>query len=217
MERLHETRRTVTRLVLGALAPLDFALAGAGALMEHGIVDRPTFDVDAFTTGRGTDLFADARTLVHGVLDSAGWSCELVRSHDEFVTMETRNRTTGAVFAIDLGVDWRARPPVTLSVGPVLAVDDAVSAKLVALCSRREIRDALDVDSIRQFGQYSDADLVAMAGNRDPGFSREVLTSTIVSFTSADAAIAAHYDVAEAEWGQVLTRLSHAFSSLETN
>lgn len=217
MDRLQETRRAVTRLVLGPLAPLDFALAGAGALMEHGIVDRPTFDVDAFTTGRGTDLFAHAHTLVHSSLDSAGWSCELVRRHDEFVTIETKSRTTGAVFGIDLGVDWRAHPPVTLSVGPVLAVDDAVSAKLVALCSRREIRDALDVDSIRQLGQYSDADLLAMAGNRDPGFSREVLTSTIVSFTSADAAIAAHYDVAEAEWGQVLTRLSHAFSSLETN
>ncbi len=48
-----------------------------------------------------------------------------------------------------LGVDWRQDDPVTLGVGPVLSLADAVGNKVAALYSRGEPRDYLDVDAIR--------------------------------------------------------------------
>lgn len=207
-------RRAVTRCVLTSLEGLDFALAGAGALMEHGIVERGTDDVDAFTTRRGPDVFNQARNSVQDALDEAGWNTSVTRNHPEFVVLLAENRTTGAEISIDLGVDWRAHPPVTLDVGPVLDIKDAVSAKLVALFSRRETRDVLDVDSIRRHRQFSDNALLAMATDRDPGFDRDILRATIASFTENDSRTAGRYGVSKEEWLGVLTRLSQAFSSV---
>jgi hypothetical protein len=71
---------------------------------------------------------------------------------------------------MDLGVDWRAHPPVRLEVGPVLAIDDAVGNKVGALFSRAETRDYLDVDAIRRSGRCSDKELLDLARNADAGF-----------------------------------------------
>lgn len=76
----------------------------------------------------------------------------------------------GYVFEVDLGVDWRAHDPVWMDIGPVLAVADAVANKVCALFSRAEPRDFLDVDAIRQTGLFSDADLLRIAAEHDPGF-----------------------------------------------
>ena len=76
----------------------------------------------------------------------------------------------GRFVEIDMGVDSREAEPVFLSVGPVLSLDDAVGNKVSALYSRAEARDYLDVDSIRASGKFTDAELIAGAGDRDLGF-----------------------------------------------
>ena len=43
-------QRFVTTLLLNHIGPAGFALAGSGAIREHGITDRLTHDVDLFTT-----------------------------------------------------------------------------------------------------------------------------------------------------------------------
>lgn len=43
-------QRQVTTLLLHRVGSAGFALAGSGAIREHGITDRPTRDVDLFTT-----------------------------------------------------------------------------------------------------------------------------------------------------------------------
>ena len=40
-------QREVARIALDSLE--GFALAGSGAIREHGVIDRPTEDVDLFT------------------------------------------------------------------------------------------------------------------------------------------------------------------------
>lgn len=45
-----ELLRHVTRVALAEVGDQGFALAGSGALREHGFVRRPTEDVDLFTT-----------------------------------------------------------------------------------------------------------------------------------------------------------------------
>jgi hypothetical protein len=39
-------------MALRSLDGTSFVLAGSGAMREHGLVDRPTEDVDLFTDGR---------------------------------------------------------------------------------------------------------------------------------------------------------------------
>jgi hypothetical protein len=47
-----EPQREITRMALRSLDGTSFVLAGSGAMREHGLVDRPTEDVDLFTDGR---------------------------------------------------------------------------------------------------------------------------------------------------------------------
>lgn len=50
MSNRREDQRRVARLALEAAGEdAGFALAGAGAIREHGLSDRPTEDVDLFT------------------------------------------------------------------------------------------------------------------------------------------------------------------------
>ena len=45
-----EEQRRIARLALEAAGDeAGFALAGSGAIREHGLIDRPTEDVDLFT------------------------------------------------------------------------------------------------------------------------------------------------------------------------
>lgn len=71
---------------------------------------------------------------------------------------------------MDLAVDWRESEPVTLSIGPVLSLQDAVANKVSALYSRAEARDYLDVDAIRASGKFIDDELIGSAAESDAGF-----------------------------------------------
>lgn len=55
-------QREVARVALAATE--GFALAGSGAIREHGIIDRPTEDVDLFTTSLNVTAFGVAVDLV---------------------------------------------------------------------------------------------------------------------------------------------------------
>ena len=52
MSEKRDAQREVTRIALSGIAGFGFALAGSGAIREHGVIDRPTEDVDLFTTTR---------------------------------------------------------------------------------------------------------------------------------------------------------------------
>ena len=55
-----EFHRQVAAIALAAAARHGFALAGGNALMAHGIIDRPTEDVDLFTDQEtGVEAAAD--------------------------------------------------------------------------------------------------------------------------------------------------------------
>ncbi len=60
MSTADEHLRIATHLILGIIDIDDFALAGSGAIREHGITDRATRDVDLFTTNRPVDAFSNS-------------------------------------------------------------------------------------------------------------------------------------------------------------
>ena len=70
----------------------------------------------------------------------------------------------GTVSTVELGVDWRAYPPVQLAIGPVLHPADAVANKLCALFGRAEVRDYIDVHGVLEDGRFATGKLLRMGG-----------------------------------------------------
>jgi len=147
-----ELHRDVATIALRVASRHGFALAGGNALIAHGLVDRPTEDIDLFSNEEGgVEAAADD---VESALDAAGYATE-------------RRDKTGGLSDIFYGMgdglrEWiitapgghqtmlqmayfdRMRGPVTMDVGPVLDLEDLVGWKVVALVSRIEPRDYVD-------------------------------------------------------------------------
>lgn len=180
-----EAQRRVTRIALAGIAQAGFALAGSGALREHGVIERPTEDVDLFTSTQDIEQFGAAVDQVTADLRTHGYDVEESRRARQFARLHVRGDDRSQV-DIDLGVDWRDGDPVSLEVGPVLSLEDAVGNKVSALYSRGEPRDYLDVDAIRSFGMFTDRELITAAAERDAGFdlgmfARQLATARRIS------------------------------------
>jgi hypothetical protein len=164
---LDEFQARVAQVALSAAAGHGFALAGGNALVAHGLLSRPTEDVDLFTPQPG----GPGRVLepVAAALKGAGFTVQVIRSpadHDgEFAQLQVGrgDRTT----QLDLARDWRACELVTLEVGPVLHLEDAVGAKVTAMLGRGLPRDYLDIAAaLNRFGRGR---LLELGFERDPG------------------------------------------------
>lgn len=162
-----EVQRQVARIALASVE--GFALAGSSAIREHGIINRPTEDVDLFTIRQDVTEFGVAVNQISTRLRGHGFTVDLVRRAPQFARLHVCTNE-GYRLDVDLGVDWRRDEPVQLEIGPVLSLADAVGNKISALYSRVEPRDFLDVDSIRGSGRFGDDELIAAAADRDPGF-----------------------------------------------
>lgn len=157
----------VAQLALDAAAVHGFALAGGNALAAHGLLSRPTEDVDLFTPlpgGPGQVLEA-----VEAALAADGFDVQVVRSPadhgGEFGQLQVSR--DGRTTRLDLGRDWRAHAAVTLEIGPVLHLEDAVASKFTALLGRGLPRDYIDVAA--SLSRFSRSRLLELAFERDPG------------------------------------------------
>lgn len=172
-----ELHRQIAAIVLRAAAGHGFALAGGNALIAHGMIDRPTQDVDVFTNQpSGVE---DAAGGVEGALRDAGFGI-------------SRNDKTGGLSDIFDGMgqglaEWqvtapdgqqtvlqmsyfdRMRGPVTMDIGPVLDLQDVLGQKVAALASRVEPRDYVDVAAALQ--SYTPGQLIVLAKRLDPGLT----------------------------------------------
>lgn len=167
--RNEELQREITRVALEALEGTGFALAGSGAIREHGVINRLTEDVDLFTSNTDVANFRRAVDQVRAGLLDHGYTFDEERPTDQFARLHVRTGS-GEQVDVDMGMDWRDSEPVRLQVGPVLSLDDAIGNKVSALYSRAEARDFLDVDAIRSSGHLTDQQLLTAARERDPGF-----------------------------------------------
>lgn len=169
----NQARRDVARVMLEALKDTNFVLTGASALAEHRIINRETRDVDLFTIGDEGQRIPDAIPLLREALAQHDATLTVVREFPGFV--EGRISWGEYEISIDLGADWRAYPPVTLDIGPVLDVRDSIGSKVAALYGRQEARDYADVALIVRDGRWSTEDIMTMGAANDPGLEREQL------------------------------------------
>jgi len=177
---LDDLHRQVAAIALGAAQAQGFALGGGNALIAHGVISRLTHDVDLFSDRESG--VTEARAAVEAALVEAGFAAE-------------RQDTTGGLGDIFYGMgdglaEWivtapdgqqmtlqmsyfdRARRPIQMDVGPVLALEDAIGGKVCALASRAEPRDYIDTAASLRRG-YTPEQLIGFARRLDPGLDEQ--------------------------------------------
>ena len=172
---INELQREVAIIALRAAARNGFALAGGNALIAHGIIDRPTDDVDLFSDQEtGVAAAADA---VESALAEAGFLAErrdrpggledVFEGMGEGLAEWIITAPGGQQTMLQMAYFDRTRGPVTMDVGPVLDLEDVAAGKAVALVSRAEPRDY--VDTAAALERYTVDQLIDMAKRLDPG------------------------------------------------
>ncbi|SCF19100.1 nucleotidyl transferase AbiEii/AbiGii toxin family protein [Micromonospora mirobrigensis] len=170
---LHQFYRDVARVALSAAGRHRFVLGGGVAWAAHGLVTRPTEDVDLFADVEGAA--AAAASDVCTALERAGFEVssadpdselgELFAGFDrdvrDFVVARDGRQIRLSLARLD-----RYRSPVVMDLGPVMDVRDLIANKTAALVNRREVRDYIDVAAALE--QYDVAALLELARQVDP-------------------------------------------------
>ena len=205
-------QRDVARIALAGVE--GFALAGSGAIREHGMIDRATEDVDLFTASQDEVKFSAAVDAITEQLRGNGFTVDQTRRASTYARLHVATGA-GRQVDVDLGVDWRQDEPVRLGVGPVLSLADAVGNKVAALYGRSEARDYLDVDAIRRSGRFTDEELVSAAAERDPGFQVGMFAERLAAVRRLTPRDVSSYGVTAQELADVKTRCTRWAQDLQ--
>ncbi|SCF31435.1 Nucleotidyl transferase AbiEii toxin, Type IV TA system [Micromonospora echinospora] len=175
---LNEFYREVARVALAAAGPHRFVLGGGVAWAAHGLVTRPTEDVDLFADVEGAAAAAAAE--VRTALERAGFAvadadpdselADLFAGFDQDLKDFVVTRD-GRQLRLTLARLDRYRSPVVMDLGPVMDVRDLVASKTAALVNRREVRDYIDVAAA--LDHYPVAELLELARQLDPALDPE--------------------------------------------
>ena len=172
-----ELHREVAAIALRAAAPHGFALGGGNALIAHGIIERPTQDVDVFSDIEGgVEAAAEA---VEAALREAGLGTErrdktggladIFYGMGEGLAEWIVTAPGGDQMMLQMAYFDRARRPVIMDIGPVLDLEDVIGGKVCALASRIEPRDY--VDTAAALEHYSAEQMIGFARRLDPGLT----------------------------------------------
>lgn len=202
-----QKQREIASVALKASENHGFALAGSGAIREHGLINRPTQDVDIFSTMEASATFKPTVDNVIAALREHGYQVDVDRQSDYFARLVVRDPDDGYRTEIDMGIDYRSLPTTRLSVGPVLSLRDAVANKATALFSRNETRDFLDFDSIRRKSPFSDKELIELISETDLGFDLHYFVQILDSVSSIQPSEVKPYGYSAADLKGVQTRL----------
>jgi hypothetical protein len=175
---------------------LGLVLAGGYALAAHELVDRPSRDVD-FATATAVPLPQVVLRLAAAYRD-AGFSVKVVESTSRMARLLVSAGDAGS--EVDL-LKEAIGPPTLLSVGPVLAFDDAVGLKVRALHERAAHRDFIDIHAAN--ARVGWPELEALGARHTAGFSLEELADRLGAIHERDEYTFASYGLDEAQ----ITRL----------
>jgi Nucleotidyl transferase AbiEii toxin, Type IV TA system len=172
---IDEFHGKVAAVALRAAAGHGFALGGGNALIVHGVIARPTQDVDLFSDQeRGVAAAADA---VAAALAEAGFTAErqdktaglsdIFEGMGDGLAEWLITAPGGRQMALQMAYFDRAHRPVNMEVGPVLDLEDVAGGKVCALASRAYQRDFMDTAALLE--RYTPEELIGFARRLDPG------------------------------------------------
>lgn len=170
-------RRAAARLALEALEDTNYALAGASALIEHGLIPRETVDIDLFTTVQETVALALILERLRTAFAENGGSVDVKEEYDQFA--KVLFHLDGAAVEGDLGTDWRGHTPVATPIGATLDERDAVGNKISALYSRSLPRDFMDVGAIASMHRWTLEDLLDLGQHVEPTMDLDFLAQAL--------------------------------------
>jgi hypothetical protein len=172
---ISELQREVATIALRAAARHGFALAGGNALIAHGLINRPTDDVDLFSDQEAG--VAAAADVVEDALREAGFLAQRLNSTSELgdifegagegLAEWVITAPSGQQTMLQMAYFDRTRGPVTMDVGPVLDLEDLAGWKTVALVNRAAPRDYVDTAAVME--HYTVHQLISFAKRLDPG------------------------------------------------
>ncbi|MGW1727789.1 nucleotidyl transferase AbiEii/AbiGii toxin family protein [Streptomyces sp. NPDC002306] len=174
---LPDHHRRLLRDALTAGHPYGLALMGGYAVQAHGIVHRPSQDLD-FATEHPASMREITDQLVRS-LSSRGWRITVIDVAPLKARFLAIDPATEATCEVDLLKEVLWRPPVMLDIGPVLALDDLIGTKVRALGDRGLARDAIDVHAARHL--YTIPQLENLAARRPEEFDLHELHDRLES------------------------------------
>ncbi len=177
---IDDLRIEVTALFFALPASAGYAVGGGMAALAHGIIDRPTDDIDLFADPRADVARPiDAADALATAVEANGWVVEWVRRFESYARLKVES-SDGSVL-IDVALDTTELPPTVTVLGPTLAAEDVAVRKLIALFDRAEARDFVDFFA---FSQWHDRDaLLQQALRRDAGLESGQLADRLLRIT----------------------------------
>ncbi|MGD0986128.1 MAG: nucleotidyl transferase AbiEii/AbiGii toxin family protein [Acidimicrobiales bacterium] len=173
---LSPLQERIATIIAGLSQAEDFALAGGGALIVRGDVDRKTRDLDFF--GLSADAVDRLVPLAEQALREAG--LQVKRVHEgpgfaRFVIEDEDDRTE-----LDLASDARLFPADQGPGFQILSAEELAADKLLAVFGRAEARDFVDLGALEdRFGLDR---LFELAGEKDRGFQPTVFAEMMNRF-----------------------------------
>lgn len=186
-------QRRLVAVGLTVARRFGFALAGGHAVAAHGILGRPSEDVDLFGDWRRRNEFPAAVDAIVDAYQQAGYVVDTDLRLDTFARLRvTDPGSPQRPQRVELVATWREHDPVEMDIGPVLHPDDVMAGKVDALCNRAAVRDFLDLDAAIASGRYDIHRLCEVAETADRGFDRPFfagMLARIGRFDDADFAV----------------------------
>jgi hypothetical protein len=133
------------------------ALAGGYAIKAHGLVDRPSDDVD-FATGHLAPVEEITEALAAAYRE-AGLQVSVLSAGGRKGHLDVK-LPSGMAYRVDILKEPLNHAPAMMSFGPVISLADAVALKVGALHDRGLVRDLIDVHGASSL--FGEADLVAL-------------------------------------------------------
>lgn len=193
MEPLH---RQLLQIGFDAGDDLGLVLAGGYALAAYKLVDRPSRDID-FATGTAMPLPEVVDRLV-AAYQATGFTADIIEATPRMARIMVSTGTDTC--EVDL-LKEAIGPPTLLSVGPVLAFDDAVGLKMRAMHERSAHRDFIDIHAAHS--QLSWAELENRGARHTVGFSLEELADRLGAADDLDDHTFSTYGLEEEQIAQL--------------
>jgi hypothetical protein len=161
----------LVRSVLPVCAKYGLAVAGGYAIRAHGLVDRPSEDIDFATAA--TASIEEIMAALADAYQRAGFEVRVldvdVRKGHLLVSFPV-----SGTYRVDVLKEPLSHPPTLTDFGPVLALPDAVALKMGALHDRGLPRDLLDVHGAA--AHFSGPELISLCrAALDDDFSQQTL------------------------------------------
>ena len=195
------------RRIVGELPPgTGLALAGGGALIVSGVIDRPTTDLDFFAPY--PQQVDDVVDLVQSALEADGLQVTRLEDKPSFARLQVDSGTDTTT--VDLATDARLMATSRTEAGDVLALSELAADKVLALEARAEARDFIDFAALTKW--FTVAELCDLAAQKDAGFKAERLASILAAFDHIEPAEFADYQVA---YGHLQAAIRSALSEID--